>query len=335
MAASKTKKTKKSFTENKKQATTEAPVAPVQNVPEKRRKLRLPKRATKTEKTAVKAERTTVPSAYKLMLNACTVLLRNWPIFAGILAIYALLNIFLVGGVSGGTDLESVKKTVDHVFTGQWNQIGTGLTLFAFLVGSSGSTSSAVASAYQTMLLLLISVVLIWSLRQVYAKHPVKVREAFYTGTYPIVPFILVLCVVGLELVPLALGTSLYSAVMGGGIAVTLLEKSICALVFLLLALLSIYLICSSLLALYIVTLPGMTPIKALRAAKDLVRFRRWVVLRKLLFLPLVVLVAMGIIVVPFALVLTPLATPLFFVLSVIAIGVIHSYMYALYRSLL
>lgn len=341
MAGTTKKKTKpnsrksQKTTGTKKVAATQPP-APVE-APKRslKQRLRLPKRATKAERAAAKAEHTQVPSAFKLLRDACMVLVQHWRLFAGILIIYALLVLVLVGGVSGGTNLEDVKKTVGHVFTGEWKQLGTGLTLFAFLIGSTGNPDSAVASAYQTILLLLISVVLIWALRQVYANHAVRVREAFYTGTYPIVPFILVLCVVGLQLLPLVLGTSVYGALVGGGIAVTALEQVLCAAIFLLLALWSAYMVCSSLLALYIVTLPGMTPMKALHAAKDLVRFRRWIVLRKLLFLPIALLVVMAIIVVPFAVAFTAFATALFFVLSILGVGVIHSYMYALYRSLL
>ena len=51
--------------------------------------------------------------------------------------------------------------------------------------------------------------------------------------------------------------------------------------------------------ALYIVTLPDMTPMKALRSARELVRYRRWTVLRKVLFLPLMLLVVAAIIMVP------------------------------------
>jgi hypothetical protein len=87
--------------------------------------------------------------------------------------------------------------------------------------------------------------------------------------------------------------------------------------------------------ALYIVTLPDMTPMQALKAARALVRYRRWVVLRKVLFLPLALLLIGALIVIPFALYVTPVAPLVFFVLTIIALAVLHSYMYLLYRQLL
>ena len=71
------------------------------------------------------------------------------------------------------------------------------------------------------------------------------------------------------------------------------------------LALLSLYMICSSLFALYIVTLPNVTPMKALRSARQLVLHRRFLVLRKILFMPLALLVLGAIIMIPLIIFLT------------------------------
>jgi hypothetical protein len=93
--------------------------------------------------------------------------------------------------------------------------------------------------------------------------------------------------------------------------------------------------ISSSLFALYIVTLPDMTPMKALRSARELVRHRRWTVLRKILCLPLILLVAGAVIMLPIIIVLTPLAQWVFFLLTMLALVAAHAYMYTLYRELL
>jgi hypothetical protein len=285
---------------------------------------------------SVKPARKPVASGFKLFKQALGTLKNSWKLFAGILAVYGILNVILVGGLSNNTDLPLLKDALNQVFTGNLGSFSTGLTLFTVLVGSLGSGgTTAVASAYQTILLLVISVILIWALRQVYASHKVGVRDAFYKGVYPLIPFILVLLVIGLQLVPLVLGTTLYSLLVGGGIAITVLERALTGLAFLALAVMSVYMICSSIFALYIVTLPDMTPMKALRSARELVQFRRWVVLRKILFLPIAILVVSAFIMIPISLYVTPAATAIFFVLTIIGVGVIHSYMYALYRELL
>jgi len=104
---------------------------------------------------------------------------------------------------------------------------------------------------------------------------------------------------------------------------------------FALLALLSLYMVSSSVFALYIVTLPDMTPMRALRSARDLVANRRWSVVRKIIIIPIIFLVLAAVIMIPVILFLTPIAPWMMFALFMIAIAIFHSYMYALYRALL
>jgi hypothetical protein len=93
--------------------------------------------------------------------------------------------------------------------------------------------------------------------------------------------------------------------------------------------------LCSSLFALYIVCLQGTDPMAALRAARELVRYRRWTILRKIIFLPLALLVCGAALTIPAIFLITPVAGVVFFVLSMIGLTVAHCYMYRLYRELL
>jgi hypothetical protein len=90
-----------------------------------------------------------------------------------------------------------------------------------------------------------------------------------------------------------------------------------------------------SVFALYIVTLPDIQPRQALRSAKDLVSFRRLVILRKFLFLPILILVVMGLIIVPLILYASAIVPAVFYVLSVLALLFVHTYLYSLYRGML
>jgi hypothetical protein len=298
----------------------------------KRRSFRLLKRATKTkvEKQAAASERTKISSAYKLFVQTLGMLQKHWKLFLSMLVMYALVYFVLVGGVSEG-GLSAVKATLNQTNA---NAVSKGVTLFSAVIGSAGNSSNASAGAYQTILVLVMSVVLIWAVRQVYAGHDIRARDAFYKGAYPLIPFMLVLLLVGIELLPMVIGGELYGLLMGG-IAVGFLQKAVAVVIFFGLAAVSLYLVSSSLTALYIVTLPDMTPVKALKSARELVRYRRWIVLRKMLFLPLAMLLLGVIILIPLARYLTPLAPITFFGLAILALVVAHGYMYALYRELL
>jgi len=285
----------------------------------------------------IKSDLPTIAGAFRLFWRSLAVLKRHWQLFLNILLFYAILNLLLVHGLASNGELGSLKTTIDSVFKGSGGQLGGGLTLFVYLLGGSSSSNSANANAgvYQTLLIVLASLSLIWSLRQVYTNQKVRARDGYYRGIYPLIPFILVLLVIGLQLLPLILGGFLYSTVISNGIAVYAVEKILWALLFFLLALLSLYMISSSVFALYVVTLPDMTPLKALKSARELVRNRRWAILRKLIFLPIALVVLAAVIMVPAIIFLTTVAEWLYFILTIIGLAVIHSYMYALYRELL
>lgn len=286
-------------------------------------------------KKSVKKHHVALPNVWRLSRQAAAALWNHKKLFIGLTIIYGLLNLVLVQGLASNTDVSGLKNEFNQVFKGNLGQVATSLSIFATLVGSAGNGSSDTAGAYQLFLVLLASLAIIWALRQTQAGAVIRVRDAYYKGIYPLVPFILVLLVIGLQLLPLIIGTGLYSLVITNGIATVAAEKICWALLAILLALLSFYMISSSLFALYIVTLPDMTPMKALRSARELVRFRRWTVLRKVLFLPVALLVAAAIIMVPIIIFLTPVAQWVFFILTMLALVAVHSYMYSLYRELL
>lgn len=276
-----------------------------------------------------------LPGAWRLTRTAGQVLWQHRGLFVGITLVYGLLNLVLVQGLASNTDVTSLKNTLNHAFQGHFASLASGASVFAILVTSAGNGSSQTAGAYQLFLGLITSLAVIWALRQIMAGSAIRIRDAYYQGMYPLIPFILVLIVIGLELIPLLIGSSLYALVITNGIAVNALEKIVFAAIFAVLAAVSIYLIISSIFALYIVTLPDMTPMKALRSARQLVKGRRWALLRKILFLPLVLLIAAAIIMVPIIIFLTAVAQWIFFLLTMFALVAIHAYLYTTYRELL
>lgn len=276
-----------------------------------------------------------LPNAFRLSNKAAQAVWSHKGLFIGITLVYGLLNLLLVHGLAGSSDLSDLKHTFDQIFTGHFGSLASGLGVFVTLVSSSGNASSDTAGAYQVFLSIIASLAIIWALRQTMAGVNLRIRDAFYKGMYPLVPFILVLLVIGLQFIPLLAGVSLYSIVVNNGIAILGLEKFLWGLFSCLLALLTVYMVSSSIFALYIVTLPDMTPMKALRSARELVRYRRWTIVRKVLFLPVLLLVIAAVIMIPIIIWLTPLAQWVFFGLTMFMLLAVHSYIYVLYRELL
>lgn len=273
--------------------------------------------------------------SFKLFGKSLDLLVNHRRIFSGITLIYGLLTIIFVREFSGGLNVSRLKNDVSNLIGTSSNGWSVGIDIFRYMLSNNNTGKSDVAGLYQVLLFVIVSLAVIWTLRQIQAGTKAKLKDAYYKSTSQFIPFIVVLFVFAFQMLPLVLGSALYKLVSKDGLAVTVPEQIIWVIVFFLLSLLSVYLICSSIFALYIVTLPDMTPMKALRSARQLVLHRRWNVIRKVVFLPFVLVVIAGIIMIPIIMVAAPIAEWTFFALTMLSVPVIHSYYYALYRELL
>ncbi|HWT56150.1 MAG TPA: hypothetical protein VN031_03935 [Candidatus Microsaccharimonas sp.] len=279
-----------------------------------------------------------LPGIFKLAKQSYRLVVMNWKLIAGITLVYGVLNIVLVHSLNGGLSASDIRTQLDQLSQGGWNHIASGLGVFMLLLSSSNrSTTSDAASVYQTFLLIISSLALVWAYRQFLSDKqvPLRIRDGFYRGMYPLVPVILVLLVIVVQLIPMLIGGVLFTTVISNGIAVSGLQIAFWAIPFLVLFFISLRMISASIFALYIVSLPDMTPMRALRSARDLVRFRRLAVFARLIALPLILLVGLAILMLPFILLATALTQWVFFVLSMAVLPIAHAYLYTLYRELL
>ncbi len=282
------------------------------------------------------ANKKKLPSAWSILKRSLLHLYTHKGLFLGILAVYAILNIMFVKGISGSLQLSTLRQQLSDTFGGQLGKLGTGVTLFGLLVGSFASTPSEVAGAYQTLLIIIMSLALIWALRQTYDNTlRVRVKDAFYHGMYPLVPLFIVLFFILLQLIPFAVTSSVYATAQGNGLIASGAENIIWLTVFGLGVAASLYFLSSSLFAFYIVTLPDGKPRAALKQARQLVRYRRLIIIRKLLFLPAILILFAAATLIPLIILFPPAAEALFFLLTIVVLAVFHSYIYTLYRELL
>lgn len=242
--------------------------------------------------------------------------------FVWISVVYAALSIVFVQGFASGT------------LSGNAGNLRNGVGAFVSAIGSASAASNSTASAYQSFIVIIFSLAIIWTLRQAMANQVTSAIGALYNGMHPLVQFILILLTIGLQFLPSVIGGLLYSTVVSGGIAVNLYEQFFWLVIFIILTGLSLYMATSSIIALYIVTLPDITPIIALRKAKELVAGRRFFVLRKILFLPIVLAVVLAVIVLPLSLILPVVARVIMFLSTLFMLPVVHAYLYTLYREL-
>lgn len=260
---------------------------------------------------------------------------QNKGLFAGILAVFAVLYVVLVKGFATEFQLEETSNAIDEAALGL-DAPTKAFTLLGALFGTGSTTSGEAASVYQLLLFIIISLVVVWTLRQTLdGSSKLRIRDAYYKSMSPFVTYSIVLFVIFLHSIPALLGISIYSFVMSGELAINVFERVIWLLVMVAGLLGSTYLISSSLFASYIVTLPNMTPLQSLRSARKLVRYRRAAVIRRVLFLPVFVILCFLVIFLPLVLLVPVLAEVLFAVLGFALIVLGHSYFYLLYRELL
>jgi hypothetical protein len=276
-----------------------------------------------------------LPGALKLFKETIGLIRRHKKLFLGIALVNAVLSFVFVQGFNAVSDTVAVKQTLEESLGSSTNQFGTGLALFGYLMGSAGTSATQASGTYQLFLVLITSLAAIWAVRQVTAGEKPRLKASFYKGMYPLIPFLLVMFVLALQLLPFLVGNLIFNTVIQNELAVTAVEKIVWLLLFVSLALLSAYMVVSSLFALYIVTLPEMTPLLALRSARELVLHRRWSVGIRLIALPIVLTFLSALIFVPLLIFATPVASILFIAVTSLSLVIIHIYVYLLYRALI
>lgn len=291
-------------------------------------------------KRVVKAKARPVPvqplsSGWKLFTGSLALIWQNRRLFFGVTLTYGIFNLVFVHGTGRLVNLSGINGAAN---------LGDGFNRFSAVLSSAGSASTEAASLYQSILLIVTALATIWMIRQLTAKSTknkpsvatsLSVKKVFYHSTYALVPFILVLILISVQLIPMLIGASVYSLVISNGLAVGPLENGLWLLAFIALSIWSLYMVTASIFGLFVVTLPEMTPLAAWRAAKKLVAGRRWTVMRKLLFLPFILLVLVAVFVLPVAIWLAVIAEWLYFIFGIVALPICVVYLYALYREIL
>jgi hypothetical protein len=185
----------------------------------------------------------------------------------------------------------------------------------------------------------------VWLLRNILAGNKVKLRDGLYNASAPILSTFLVTLVLILQLLPMALAFIGYAAANASGLLTGGVEAMLFWIAAGLLVVLSLYWVTSTLIALVIVTLPGIYPMKALRTAGDIAVGRRMRLLLRLLWLMATIGISWVVVMVPLILLTAwinslwpafsnvPLLPIILAFMSSLTIVWSSSYVYLLYRK--
>ncbi len=290
-----------------------------------------------------------LPGYWSFTAEVYRVLWRRKTVYGYVVLVYGVLVAIFVGLASQDlytTLSETLKETSGEVFSGDVGQVGqAGLLLLAGMTGSLTETLSEVQQLYAVIFGLMAWLTTVWLLRAQLAGQRPRFRDALYSSGSPIVPTLLVAAVMMVQLLPIAIVALATSAALGSGF----LESGAVAMVFtvagVLLVTLSLYWITSTAIALVVVTLPGMYPMRAIRTAGDLVVGRRLRILYRWIWMVLMIVLIWMIVVIPFILLDTGLKSLLPFLSAVPIVPVVllivssftivfsSAYIYLLYRK--
>jgi len=244
-----------------------------------------------------------LPGYWSFARFAWKILWQNWRLFGGLALVYVAMSIVITGlgaQQSYSNLAQALKDSSGDLFKGNFGPVGqAGLLLFTSVSTGLSPDLTQAQTVFGGLASFLCFLCAVWLLRNTLAGNKPRLRDGLYNSGSPILATALVTFVVTLQLLPAAVAIVIYSAasssgMLDGGVVAMLVWVSV-----VLLGLLSLYWLTSSLIALVIVTLPGMYPMRALRAAGDLVVGRRLRILYRLLWMALMVVIVWLVIMIP------------------------------------
>lgn len=249
----------------------------------------------------------------------------------GVTAIYGLLYLVFVTGLSATSSLQETQETVNELFD---NSLIRNVVLAGTIATTSGSGEES-SQLYQTFLPVIGSLAMVWSIRELHANKRFKFRDAYYNGMHPLIPYLLVIFSIILKLLPMIIASYIFAVLQVSGLIASGIEMAVAVTLWVLLSAWSLYMVVPSILALYSVTLPGIPPMKAIKGSKAFVAGRRWRILARLFAAVLIgAIVALAIVLI-FVAIMPALAVYVSLILGFLGLLFFHVFAYELYRSML
>lgn len=284
------------------------------------------------KKTKQNVDKHKIPFLWKHLSLARQDIVTFWRSMAGVVLVYASVYAVTVIGLNfvipsfnssnSATDALAPEQTASAL-TKAADSVAQGLSFV------SGDQSS---SLVQFILFLVASLAFIWVLRKIRKLQHVKISEAYYRGTSQFVAMFLLIIWFVILLIPATVGTTILS--VGLTATSTAIETGVIILSSIVFLFLSIWLFAKYWPSFYIISLPGIRPISALKNASALTKKHRLnISLQVIGFMLLTVILAI-VLVLPVALLLPKVVPYWIYALMFVFFAIGHTFMFAIYRSL-
>lgn len=273
-----------------------------------------------------------VPSSFVLLGRSVTFLFKHMKKLIGISMVLYVLYFLLIR--AGSTfDIESYDQLISDELGD--NDLVNNVLLTGILIGSGGNADTSASSVSSLLLFVIGSLALIWAIRHLTAGKKFRTRDSYYKGMYPLIPFMIILFVITIQLIPFVVGGFLYSTAEINNLITSGIERTLFVSGWIALGLLSVYWLANSIMSIYAVTLPDIYPLQALRSTKKVVKGRRWSIFIKVFMLGVFLLLFGGSLLFACVALFPSVAVYMYDIIAILALLFAHIYLFKLYRSLL
>lgn len=283
-----------------------------------------------------------IPGYFAFTHQVWQIIWANKGLFIKFILLYMVLSLLIVGTLSQDNYI-ALRDQLNSASEG----LGAGELALLFvgaMTSGSGEEATIASQVLAGLLLLLGWLIVVWILRRRMAGDTIKLRDALYSAGSPIIATFALLLIMVLQLVPFALALLAYSALSGVGLINWSIDienmAAWCALAAM--AVMTIYWMTTSFIALVIVTNPGIYPFQAIRMAGDIVVGRRLRIMLRLLFMALPMVIMWLALLLPIIWLddflkidWLPLVPLMVLTLSTVTLTWVASYIYTMYRKLI
>lgn len=223
--------------------------------------------------------------AFTLYVNR--IFRQYWRMFGLLVVIYALIMAIL-GAITTQETYDSIdallRGAAGDFFGKGIGQIGqAGLVALSAFASSAGNLQPD-AHVYLILSLILAWLSTVWLLREIMLGRKPKLRDGLYNSGAPLLSTLGVVIVLVVQLLPIGLIVLAYAALSSVGFIEDGFGSMLFWLIAAIITALVLYWITSTIIALVVVTLPGIYPLRAVKLSGDLVVGRRLRVMYRLLW---------------------------------------------------
>lgn len=224
-------------------------------------------------------------------------------IFSLLTIIFVTLYVVLIGVQSQDTYTNVTTAIYDagqSVAGEDWGVVQqVGSVFLATLTLGVGNELSESQQVYALLIGLLIWLTTVWMLRNLLAGHAVRLRDGLFNAGTPLFAMFVIVGIIAIQLLPVGIAALGYSAASASGLLAGGVEAMLFWFAAAGLVLLSAYWISASIFALILITVPGMYPLQAMRAAGQLLYSRRLKIMLRWLWMVLTILALWFVMIVP------------------------------------